>query len=143
MKVTETLLLLGLGGVIAYLALSKKSSDTGSKSLRGGANSGSDFDSPSTRALEQVDVIETKPPINVTVNVPQSSPTAAESTGTTTVPQTPTQEPTTEPTTPTAAFVNSRRRSNSDGLRERMVILDNTNFPIMQAYRDDLDVDNY
>ena len=142
MKVTETLLLLGLGGVIAYLALSKKSDGGSAKSLGGGSAGGSDFDSPSTRALEQIDVIETKPPINVTVNVPQA-PSSTEDTGTTTPPTTPTQEPESEPATPTAAFVNSRRRDSSNNYRERMVILDNTNFPITQAYRDDLDVDNY
>jgi hypothetical protein len=135
MKTTETILLIGLGGVIAYLALSRKSGSPATKSLGGGGGGGS-FEEPSTRALETVDVIETQAPINVTVNTPQAP--APE----TPPPPPPTSEPEDVPVAPTAAFVNSRRRQ-SEGYAERFVILDNTNFPLTRAYNGDGDVDDY
>jgi hypothetical protein len=132
MKITETILLIGLGGVIAYLAFSRKSSSPSTKSLGGGS-----FEEPSTRSLEAVDVIETQPPINVTVNTPQAPTSAPE-------PQAPASTTTTQAvdTEPTRSFVNSRRR-RSEGYAQQFVILDNTSFPITRAYNGDDDVDEY
>lgn len=129
MKTTETILLIGLGGVIAYLAFSRKSGQPSTKSLGGGS-----FEEPSTRSLEAVDVIETQAPINVTVNTPQAPTPAPE-------PESP--APTTEAvdTEPTRSFVSKRRRS--EGYAQHFVILDNTNFPITRAYNGDEDVDEY
>lgn len=147
MKTTETILLIGLGGVIAYLAFSRKSSSPATKSLGGGGGGGGgSFEEPSTRALEAVDVIETQAPINVTVNTPQvptSAPEPEPEPDTPTPPPPPTTEPEDVPSTPTAAFVNSRPRRRSEGYAEKFVILDNTNFPITRAYNGDEDVDCY
>ena len=144
MKTTETILLIGLGGVIAYLALSRKSSSPATKSLGGGGGGGGSFEEPSTRALEAVDVIETQAPINVTVNTPQMPTSAPEpQPEPDTPPPPPTTEPEDSPSAPSAAFVNSRTRRRSDGYAERFVILDNTNFPITRAYNGDEDVDQY
>lgn len=140
MKTTETILLIGLGGVIAYLAFGRKS-DAGTKSLGGGSRGGSSqggFED-STKSLESIDVIETKPPINVTVNTNSSVPTPAEPEPTTPPPP-PTTEPETVPDAPSAAF-NGRRRN--EGYSESFVILDNTSFPIHRAYNGDDDVDCY
>lgn len=133
MKTTETILLIGLGGVIAYLAFSRKSGQPSNKSLGGGGS----FEEPSTRALEAVDVIETQAPINVTVNTPQAPTSAPE-------PTTPAPTTTTEAvdTEPTRSFVSGRRR-RSEGYAQKFVILDNTNFPITRAYNGDEDVDEY
>ena len=135
MKVTDTLLLLGLGGVIAYLAFGRKSSSNSAPAQRGGG-----FSNESARGLEAVDVIETQAPINVTVNTPASSLTSQNPT-TPVAPQPTTQTPETAPTS-TASFVNGRSRKK-EGYGERFVILDNTQFPIITSYNDELDVDTY
>lgn len=138
MKTTETILLIGLGGVIAYLVFSRKSSSSSTKSLGGGGGS---FEEPSTRSLEAVDVIETQAPINVTVNTPQAPASEPTSTTSTTSTSTTTNAEDT-PVTRTASFVSERRR-RSEGYGERFVILDNTTFPITRAYNGDDDVDEY
>ena len=145
MKTTETILLSGLGGVIAYLALSRKSSSPTTKSLGGGGGGGGSFEEPSTRALEAVDVIETQAPINVTVNTPQMPTSAPEPQPEpeNPPPPPPTNEPEDSPSAPSAAFVNSRTRRRSEGYAERFVILDNTNFPITRSYNGEEDVDQY
>ena len=145
MKTTETILLIGLGGVIAYLALSRKSSSPATKSLGGGGGGGGSFEEPSTRALEAVDVIETQAPINVTVNTPQMPTSAPEPQPEpeNPPPPPPTTEPEDSPSAPSAAFVNSRPRRRSEGYAEQFVILDNTNFPITRAYNGDEDIDQY
>jgi hypothetical protein len=135
MKITDTLLLIGLGGVIAYLAFGRKSSSPAAPAERGGG-----FANDSSRGLEAVDVIETQAPINVTVNTPASSLTAQNPTKPV-APQPTTQTAATAPSS-TASFVNSRSR-RKEGYAERFVILDNTQFPIIPTYNDELDVDSY
>ena len=149
MKITETILLIGLGGVIAYLAFGRKNEGE-EKSLGGGGGFGADL-----RSLEAVDVIEPQAPINVNVTTttpvqPTRDVTEGQGTGggagtggdagTGTEPVKPTKED--GATSPTESFVDPPRRRKSNFGSQQFVILENTQFPIQAAPCDDeFDVD--
>lgn len=143
MKITETILLIGLGGVIAYLAFGRKN-EAETKSLGGGGGFGADL-----RSLEAVDVIEPQAPINVNVTTttpvqPTRDVTEGQGTGggagTGTEPVKPTKEE--GATSPSESFVDPPRRRKSNFGSQQFVILENTQFPIQAAPCDDeFDVD--